>query len=74
MNLTSSFLLGSEPPTEPWTYSEKLIQIDEQITLRERRFGLIEILDESLLETASKASSCCEPAVVPATVENVSIL
>ena len=41
-----------------------------QLTLRERRFGLIEILDEKIEKSIE--GNCCQPATIPATLENVS--
>ncbi len=71
MNMTSAFLFGLQP-VEPWTYSEKHIYIDDQITMRERQFGLVEILDENV-EIAFE-QGYCQPAVISATTENVSFL
>jgi hypothetical protein len=33
---------------EPYTYSEKQIYLDDGLTLRERKFGLVEIIDENV--------------------------
>jgi hypothetical protein len=70
MIMTSAFVF-SPTPIESWTYSEKLINLADQITLRERRFGLVEILDEGLVNPAMNEVSC-EAATIPATAEKVS--
>ena len=59
----------SSSPTETWTYSEKQIFLDDQITMRERRFGLIEIYDENIAQFFDATS--CHPANITATPEMV---
>ena len=68
MNITSADLFGSAG-IEPWTYSEKLVYLDDGLTVRERKFGLVEILEEDIARSLDKIS--CEPAVLPASVEKV---
>jgi hypothetical protein len=31
----------SSSPIETWTYSEKLVYLDDGLTMKERRFGLV---------------------------------
>ncbi len=40
MNLEASDLFSSAP-VEPWAYSEKLVDMEDGLTMRERRFGLV---------------------------------
>jgi hypothetical protein len=68
MTMTSALLFES-PTIESWTYSEKQIHLDDQISMRERRFGLVDILDENVERSFDQSS--CQPAVIPAALENV---
>jgi hypothetical protein len=54
---------------EPWAFSNKLIYLDDGVTLRERKFGLVEIIDENVAEAFDTDS--CRPAVTQATAEKV---
>ena len=69
MNMTSAGLFSSSP-VEKWTFSERLVYLDEGITMRERRFGLVEIFDEA--EPRTFDPTLCQPALTAATTEKVS--
>ena len=57
---------------EPWTMAERLIDLGERLTMRERRFGLLEIIDLKPDNNARIGQAVCRPGTDLATKEMVS--